>query len=727
MDGADSTTMSLTGSSVTQWRDKSGLGVVFNTVNANPTYTQSLINGLPGLDLTNASGFISSTTQTLTSSLTLAMVLVVKSGIGAWGSFFTHGQRDLDIALERNSISSGTTLQFQTNNDNTGANLTFTTDQVALYLGTMTTGTSRFFSRFGGGTTNTATATNASSITTGLQTIRIGRSDNAENCNSLIGEVIYYNRVLAGSERQQVEGYLAEKWGLRPSLPASHPYKTIPPEMRLFQPVDVSGSILWLDAADTTTITGSPVTQWTDKSGRGSNATTGSGSVVAGDAINSRNTLRFGLSNRLYLSNFVMPSAQTSIFYVFKGITSNASGGTGYFILSRTVDNFSVFSGNQQFFSYQNPGASRSYVAVLGPNGERNWGNLPTTAFFNNVNVISTTGVSYASSNGLSLPLVGSCNVSNSSITSTTYQISTTRGCCGDVFTYDLGELIVYNGTTAIPVAQQVEGYLAWKWGVQGNLPATHPYRSVLPSTPLFIPTSIGTCALWFDAADTTTITGTTQVTSWTNKGTLGGNAVTGTGSCTSGNTVNGLNYVRCPAGTSLHFTAALNTQTRSWFIVARQVTILTTGTFTGIVNQLTGGAQDAVVIGYVNATTNNMYIGPSGVAIRVAADVPAATLSNVFLASIINGSAAASNALTINGTAQTLTSSTAAASYRTTSSTYQLGTSGYNTSVDLMEVIFYYGAFTSNDRQRVEGYLAWKWGLQSTLPSTHPFAKFRP
>lgn len=229
MDPTDSTTLTLSGSSVTQWRDKSASGATFTTVNANPTYTASLINGLPGLDLTNASAFISSTTQTLTSSLTLAMILVVKSGIGAWGNFFMHGGRNDDIALERNSISTGTTLQFQTANDNSGANLTFTTDQVALYLGTMTTGTSRFFSRFGGGTTTTATGTNSSTITTGLQTIRIGRSDVGENCNSFIGEIVYYNRVLTTTERQDLEGYLAWKWGLQASLPSTHPFAKVRP------------------------------------------------------------------------------------------------------------------------------------------------------------------------------------------------------------------------------------------------------------------------------------------------------------------------------------------------------------------------------------------------------------------------------------------------------------------------------------------------------------------
>jgi hypothetical protein len=547
--------------------------------------------------------------------------------------------------------------------------------------------------------------------------------------NAFVAEVLAYNRQLDLAERQQVEGYLANKWGLQANLPAAHPFRTLGPAMRLFQPVDVcGGTLLWLDAADPTTITGSPVTQWRDKSGRGSNASTGLGSVVAGTAINSSNTLRLGSNITLNLSNFVMPSAQTSVFYVFRGATTNpnAGAGTGYFIFSRTADNFAVFSGNEQFACYQNPGISRAYVVVMGPGGERNWGNLPTTSFFNNVNVISTTGISYASSNGLSLPLVGSCNVSNSSFTATTYQISTSRGFL-DVYSYDLGELIVCDGTAPVNVAQQVEGYLAWKWGVQGNLPATHPYRSVLPSTPLFIPTSIENCALWFDAADTTTITGTTQVTSWTNKGTLGGNATNRTGSCTSGNTVNGLNFVRCPAGMDLGFTAALNTQPRSWFLVVRLITPLTSGNFAGFVNQPGVSGQDAVVAAYINGTTNDIGIGPSAIGIRVIADVPAATMATVFLLSIVNSATVASNAMTVNGTPLTLKGSFAATGYRTASSTYMLGTDRYTTTVDLMEVLFYYGAVTSNQRQQVEGYLAWKWGLQSTLPSSHPYSKFRP
>lgn len=229
-DPTDSTTITRSGASVSAWNDKSGNGWNLTTQNGSPQYSATLINNLPGMDLTNSSGFISSSNPTLSANCTLAMILVVKSGIAAWGSFFTHGSRDNDVALERNSINAGTTLlHFQTANDNSTGDLTYTVDQVAIYYGTLTAGTSRFFERFGGGTTNSTTATNSSTIGSGPATIRIGRSDVGENANSHIGEVIYYSKVLSTAESEQIEGYLAWKWGLQSSLPLNHPFKNAAP------------------------------------------------------------------------------------------------------------------------------------------------------------------------------------------------------------------------------------------------------------------------------------------------------------------------------------------------------------------------------------------------------------------------------------------------------------------------------------------------------------------
>ena len=45
-----------------------------------------------------------------------------------------------------------------------------------------------------------------------------------------------------------------------------------------------------------------------------------------------------------------------------------------------------------------------------------------------------------------------------------------------------LAELVVFNTGLSLTNRQLIEGYLAWKWGLQGNLPITHPYYSATPS-----------------------------------------------------------------------------------------------------------------------------------------------------------------------------------------------------------------------------------------------------
>jgi hypothetical protein len=42
-------------------------------------------------------------------------------------------------------------------------------------------------------------------------------------------------------------------------------------------------------------------------------------------------------------------------------------------------------------------------------------------------------------------------------------------------------EVIVYNTELTVAQRQSVEGYLAWKWGLQNELPIGHPYLSSAP------------------------------------------------------------------------------------------------------------------------------------------------------------------------------------------------------------------------------------------------------
>ena len=45
----------------------------------------------------------------------------------------------------------------------------------------------------------------------------------------------------------------------------------------------------------------------------------------------------------------------------------------------------------------------------------------------------------------------------------------------------------------------------------------------------------------------------------------------------------------------------------------------------------------------------------------------------------------------------------------------------------DLAEVVIFNSTLTVANREKVEGYLAHKWGIQSTLPANHPYRNTAP
>ena len=51
----------------------------------------------------------------------------------------------------------------------------------------------------------------------------------ARNWRGPVGEILAFDRKLTDTERQEVEGYLAHKWGLDGKLPSNHPYKNSAP------------------------------------------------------------------------------------------------------------------------------------------------------------------------------------------------------------------------------------------------------------------------------------------------------------------------------------------------------------------------------------------------------------------------------------------------------------------------------------------------------------------
>ncbi len=46
-----------------------------------------------------------------------------------------------------------------------------------------------------------------------------------------------------------------------------------------------------------------------------------------------------------------------------------------------------------------------------------------------------------------------------------------------------IGEIIIPNGVSSTDTRLRIEGYLAWKWGLQSKLPSNHLYKNAAPTT----------------------------------------------------------------------------------------------------------------------------------------------------------------------------------------------------------------------------------------------------
>lgn len=240
LDGADLSTLSVSGSSVTQWRDKSGNARHAATTVRNPGITR--VNDLNVINFT-ASG----ATKLDTPNFNIApnrqfCTFAVVSGAG-----LTSPYRRIAVTKQTGDGGSPSTAypQFYLGTVNSNgiamqiAGGTGTTTPIVTGLGT---GPQLLTGAFGtaglaanenaisanGGARVTLAGQSGALSTTG---IRVGSDVGATTGNSWNGWIAEFIMTLALSfpQVQAVEGYLAWKWGLVANLPAAHPFKNRPP------------------------------------------------------------------------------------------------------------------------------------------------------------------------------------------------------------------------------------------------------------------------------------------------------------------------------------------------------------------------------------------------------------------------------------------------------------------------------------------------------------------
>ena len=749
LDASD--TSSLTGSSpVTAWRNK-GLSGNNATYSGSPSISATAINGRQAMYFNGSSYFTGAISGANTTTITVFIVgslispFVGFSGLLCFGNAsqldydnvgslpITMYNADFKIYGARNSSSQPTPIS---------ANVPFlyVLQYDGTYINTWLNGTQQTDPSINIASSGTFTYTNYSVA------CRAGTITGQYIWSGYFGEILVYQSALTTTERQQVEGYLASKWGLQttPILPTSIPALTMWLD-------GADPSTLFTDTSATTAVTadGNSIAAWRDKSTNAylfTQATAGSRPTYKTSILNGRSITRWNGTSTFLQSSATLP------FY-----TSSTSGGSFFVVFMATTVTSQRF-----LMTYQNEvtntycGTESELGYTTGNNGQGNFGmhqgcsratiaasgTIVINSYVLMSYILATTGTTPANStifkNGTSLTpsndqtgfySAGSYPSANNArflnIGARVFNGSQATDCW---HSGDIAELIWYRTPLTTPERQSIEAYLARKWNISVPtqvLSTTHPFSSIPPFSRTFnVVDFTATPEFWFDAADTSTISVSgTFLTTWLNKGSFTGSNVTPTtaNTATSGTTrFNGNNLINIPSTQRLQFTGSFATAGRARFIVTRQ-------TSAGDVTYLYQGGTSINGYDYLGIGTNTLVEIAQGQIVTLQTTTISSQNNLMALLTFFNSSASAgSNRVALNGSNVSLTSSSTAQQYFAGSITNFLShTTG--SGQDIGEFISFNQNLTSQQIFAIEGYLAWKWGLHPSLPATHPYKQFPP
>jgi hypothetical protein len=742
-DAADASALTTSGGAVTAWSNKGSIGGSATLTGTFPTTTLNSLNTVQF----NYQQFmnIPSYTGTGATGTSIFMVMKATSNLAANTGYYpivNAGGPNLQIT------TSGTTVRYSQNND------------AALYVNSNTTNLSSFtggftiFSSVGNGTTalpagvwnngsNIAFSSGTGSSSTAFSAPTLG-SSSAAGMPFQLAEIIIYTSNLPYTSRQAVEGYLAWKWGLQTSLPYNHPFAVYP----TFSPLTLPGLQLWLDGTDPSATgrdfaDGSALTSWNDKSGYGRNIAfyniVGAQTTSSAASINNLSAVHLNSPNAHGIRAFgAVPAGTfsnaytTFAVYKFNSLLITPQVGYELSILSRTTS-----LTNQNL--YMQAGESRYVGSTLvsdSTTSSNNWivtSNLNTNILTTSITYPGGSNINFAEFlNGSQLSLL----VANSPVTfpaSTTLNDSNASSFISLANSNGNGlysridirycEVLMFNQPFTTAQRQQVEGYLAAKWGVTSELPLTHPYATSPSITPSLFPGN----QLWLDATDPQG-TGLTpaSLTTWTDKSGFAQNLVL-TGAISPSNTSNGQGLV-IPTSVSGKSYIPPNTfiKALSYFAVYKSLSQ------TGSEAFINRGTQATPSLGpYSVYTTNSLTIADANSTYPY-------TVANIYqpnISIVYTSINQLSNTISqsLNGSFSNIAGVTAWVPNDPKSFVQFFdrdlgsGSGGLNFNGIVYEVLVFDRPFSTEQRQMMEGYLASKWSLQSTLPLLHPYRGMTP
>lgn len=342
------------------------------------------------------------------------------------------------------------------------------------------------------------------------------------------------------------------------------------PEPVNFNPLDISGCAIWMDANDNASVNYTDVLEvlsWNNKGYLGGSFdASGIGLVLYGDATqNALNTVSFRNTGFLQ-GNFALNFQNRSIFVVTR--PNSFTDGSANSIFSSDTTNcqelFFLKNGTWTWFEGKHP----SPIPEIAFETATDYTGYANLAEFINATDLSDN---WHGINGVYIPPIYESAAS--------YNTSNASYFLGNIFNntpytadIDFCEIIIYNTALSASDRIQVEYYLQQKWAIQEPPP---------PPPPAFNPKDISGLYIWFDANQDLTNDESGYVLSWKNQGLSGGFALSNSGIASSLIDITGNKLVLFPAnGTDLAFTTTLPYLDRTHFVVFKTIADLTAETY---------------------------------------------------------------------------------------------------------------------------------------------------
>jgi len=257
----------------------------------------------------------------------------------------------------------------------------------------------------------------------------------------------------------------------------------------VWNPSMVSTS-LWLDAADTSTVTasGGVISQWNDKSGKARHAsqgTAGSQPAYSTAALNGLNAVSFDGSNDFFALASALPLSNIGSFDVFCVGQPNLTGRDATWGAGIVRQYPGSDAAGSWFVSVKSGGT----IAVNDQAGANNVFGGSIASLANVIMSWSCNSAGATAADRWSLRINAGSPVAETTGTAATgwgtgngevgrsYTASTAYYYSGLIY-----EVVITASEAGTIARQKMEGYLAHKWGLEANLPSDHPYKTTGPT-----------------------------------------------------------------------------------------------------------------------------------------------------------------------------------------------------------------------------------------------------